>query len=102
MWMPRLGQNLTWVGKKEKNIKPISHEYGPLWPMQVKSVSHFHSSWTIDTKIHDFDFFDVCQAPVKLFLTFLRKYLKNLALKNFGGPRGCSEKLEKIFFFSIY
>ena len=67
--------------------------------MQVKSVHHFIRFWTIDTKVHDFVSFDVCQVPVKSFLTFFQKYLKNLALKNFGGPQACGEKFEKIFFF---
>ena len=80
------------------HFNPISHEYGPLWPIQVKSVHHFHRFWTIDTNIHDFASFDVCQDLVKPFLTFFQKYLKNLALKNFGGPRVCGENLEKYFF----
>ena len=83
-------------------INPILHEYAPLWPIQVKSVHHFHRFWTFDTKIHDFVSFDVCQVPVKPFLTFFQKYLKNLALKNFGGPRACGKKLEKNNIFSIY
>ena len=60
---------------------PISHKYWPLWPLQVKLVHHFHRFWTIDTKIHDFVCIDVCQVPVKSFLTFSKKCLKNLALK---------------------
>ena len=86
-------------GEKKSLVNPISHEYGPLWPIQVKSVHHFHRFWTFDTKIHDFVSFDVCQVPVKPFLTFFQKYLKNLVLKNFGGPRAFGENLEKIFFF---
>ena len=92
----RVKSFLTALGLKCFN--PISHEYGPLWPIQVKSVHHFHRFWTFDTKIHDFVSFDVCQVPVKPFLTFFQKYLKNLALKDFGGPRACGEKLKKIFF----
>ena len=83
-------------------LNPISHEYGPLWPIQVKSVHHFHRFWTIDTKIHDFVSFDVCQVPVKPFLTFFQKYLKNLVLKNFGGPPAFGENLEKIYIFFQY
>ena len=96
-----IGQLLSWKENMYLNINPISHEYGPLWPIQVKSVHHFHRFWTIDTKIHDFVSFDVCQVPVKPFLTFFQKYLKNLASKNFEGPWACGEKLEKIFFFQI-
>ena len=83
------------------HFNPISHKYGPLWPIQLKSVHHFIRFWTIDTKIHDFVSFDVCQVPVKPFLTFFQKYLKNLASKNFGGPQACGEKLKNIFFFRI-
>ena len=66
-------------------------QIGPPFP---QILEHWHQkSW--------FVCFDVCQVPVKTFLTFLKKYLKNLALKNFGGPQVCDEKLEKIFLFNI-
>ena len=59
------------------SLNPISHEVGPLWPTQLESVHHFHRSWTIDTKIHDFVSFHIFQLPVMPFLTFFSKYLKN-------------------------
>ena len=33
------------------------------------------------------------------FLASFQKYLKNLVLKNFGGPRAFGENLEKNIFF---
>ena len=36
-------------------------------PYNSNSANIFHIFWTIDTKIHDFGFFNICQVPVKPF-----------------------------------
>ena len=82
-------------------FNPISHEVGPLWPTQLESVHHFHRSWTIDTKIHDFVSFHIFQLPVMPFLTFFSKYLKNLGFGYLRGPGAFDENKEN-FVFSIF
>ena len=64
---------------------------GHYGPHNSKSVHHFHRSWTIDTKIHDFVSFHIFQLPVMPFLTFFSKYLKNLGFEYLRGPGAFGE-----------
>ena len=79
------------------SLNPISHEVGPLWPTQLESVHHFHRSWTIDTKIHDFVSFHIFQLPVMPFLTFFQNIWKIKGLNIWGGLEHLL-KIEKILF----
>ena len=84
-------------------VNPISHEVGPLWPTQLKSVHHFHRSWTIDTKIHDFVSFHIFQLPVMPFLKFFSKYLKKLGFEYLRSPGAFGENQENLgVFFQFF
>ena len=85
-----------------QKINTISHEVGPLWPTQLESVHHFHRSWTIDTKIHDFVSFHIFQLPVMPFLKFFSKYLKKIRVWIFKGSWSIWWKSRKFWFFSIF
>ena len=101
----KINNFVTFVIKKSKivmSINPISHEVGPLWPTQLESVHHFHRSWTIDTKIHDFVSFHIFQLPVMPFLTFFSKYLKNLGFEYLRGPGAFGENQENFVFFNFF